>query len=99
MTMLAEEYPTTVHVLPQTPQLRAMFTMIRDAETARDDFVFYADRIIRLLVEEGKSNARARGPGGGATGQTNKFLIDSPARPKLPAHQGTGRGHAYGRHL
>ncbi len=96
MTMLAEEYPTTVHVLPQTPQLRAMFTMIRDAETARDDFVFYADRIIRLLVEEGKSNARARGPGGTAVG---KCLIDSPARPKLPAHQGTGRGHAHGRHL
>lgn len=55
MTMLAQEFPSTVHVLPQTPQLKAMFTMIRDASTARDDFVFYADRIIRLLVEEGKS--------------------------------------------
>lgn len=29
--------------------------MIRDQSTSRTDFIFYADRIIRLLVEEGKS--------------------------------------------
>ena len=43
-----------VRVLPQTAQLRAMMTIIRDRDTGRDDFVFYSDRIIRLLVEEGK---------------------------------------------
>ncbi|EEH23373.1 uracil phosphoribosyltransferase [Paracoccidioides brasiliensis Pb03] len=40
-----------VHVLPQTPQLIAF--MIRDARTDRADFIFYSNRIIRLLVEEG----------------------------------------------
>ncbi|KZF22676.1 uracil phosphoribosyltransferase [Xylona heveae TC161] len=42
-----------VHILPQTPQLIALLTMIRDRETARADFIFYSNRIIRLLVEEG----------------------------------------------
>ncbi|PGH16905.1 uracil phosphoribosyltransferase [Polytolypa hystricis UAMH7299] len=40
-----------VHVLPQTPQLIAL--MIRDQRTSRADFIFYSNRIIRLLVEEG----------------------------------------------
>lgn len=42
-----------VHVLPQTPQLIALLTMIRDASTQRADFIFHSNRIIRLLVEEG----------------------------------------------
>lgn len=29
------------------------FSIVRDKNTARGDFVFYSDRIIRLLVEEG----------------------------------------------
>ncbi|SZF00441.1 unnamed protein product [Blumeria hordei] len=42
-----------VHTLPQTPQLIALLTIIRDQSTARADFIFYSNRIIRLLVEEG----------------------------------------------
>lgn len=42
-----------VTVLPQTPQLIALLTMIRDKNTERGDFIFYSNRIIRLLVEEG----------------------------------------------
>ncbi|KAL1886953.1 Uracil phosphoribosyltransferase, synthesizes UMP from uracil [Ceratocystis pirilliformis] len=42
-----------VHVLPQTPQLIALLTVIRNKDTQRADFVFYSNRIIRLLVEEG----------------------------------------------
>lgn len=42
-----------VHTLPQTPQLIALLTMIRDKNTDRADFIFYSNRIIRLLVEEG----------------------------------------------
>lgn len=42
-----------VHILPQTPQLIALLTMIRDKKTERADFIFYSNRIIRLLVEEG----------------------------------------------
>lgn len=42
-----------VHVLPQTSQLRALHTIIRDRHARREDFVFYAGRIIRLLIETG----------------------------------------------
>ncbi|BFZ63201.1 Uracil phosphoribosyltransferase, synthesizes UMP from uracil [Saitoella coloradoensis] len=43
----------TITVLPQTSQLIALLTLIRDRKTQRGDFVFYSNRIIRLLVEEG----------------------------------------------
>ena len=45
--------PPSVFTLPQTAQLEALYTIIRDRETSRGDFLFYSDRIIRLLVEEG----------------------------------------------
>lgn len=53
MTMVNSGKGTNVHVLAPTPQLRAMLTMIRSKDTSRADFIFYSDRIIRLLVEEG----------------------------------------------
>lgn len=45
--------PSSVVTLPQTAQLEALYTIIRDKKTSRADFLFYSDRIIRLLVEEG----------------------------------------------
>lgn len=45
--------PPSVFTLPQTAQLEALYTIIRDKDTSRGDFLFYSDRIIRLLVEEG----------------------------------------------
>jgi uracil phosphoribosyltransferase len=49
---LIEEYlGSSVHLLPQTNQLRALHTVIRDRNARRDDFVFYSGRIIRLLLE------------------------------------------------
>lgn len=30
-------------------QIRGMHTLIRDAQTTKHDFVFYADRLIRLV--------------------------------------------------
>jgi len=45
--------PPSVFTLPQTAQLEALYTIIRDKESSRGDFLFYSDRIIRLLVEEG----------------------------------------------
>ncbi|KAI8978927.1 uracil phosphoribosyltransferase-domain-containing protein [Pilobolus umbonatus] len=45
--------PKQVQLLPQNTQLRGLMTIIRDKNTSRSDFIFYADRIIRLLVEEG----------------------------------------------
>ncbi|KAF9603116.1 hypothetical protein IFM89_033841 [Coptis chinensis] len=34
-------------------QIKEMLTRIRDARTTKHDFVFYADRLIRLIVEHG----------------------------------------------
>ncbi|KAI0027368.1 PRTase-like protein [Vararia minispora EC-137] len=45
--------PPSVYTLPRTQQLEALYTIIRDKDTPRGDFIFYSDRIIRLLVEEG----------------------------------------------
>jgi uracil phosphoribosyltransferase len=44
---------TSVHLLPQTRQLRALHTVIRDRTARRDDLVFYSRRIIRMLLEAG----------------------------------------------
>ncbi|KAF1813490.1 uracil phosphoribosyltransferase [Eremomyces bilateralis CBS 781.70] len=52
-TVSTEVPHPNVHVLSQTPQLIALLTMIRDVNTNRADFIFYSNRIIRLLVEEG----------------------------------------------
>ncbi|GMM36783.1 uracil phosphoribosyltransferase [Saccharomycopsis crataegensis] len=50
---MSAESPKNVILLPQTNQLLSLYTIIRNKETQRSDFVFYSDRIIRLLVEEG----------------------------------------------
>lgn len=42
-----------VHLIPQTNQVVALHTIIRDKHTKRADFIFYSDRLIRLLIEEG----------------------------------------------
>ncbi|KAH9963308.1 uracil phosphoribosyltransferase-domain-containing protein [Russula dissimulans] len=47
------EAPPSVFTLRRTAQLEALYTIIRDKDTSRGDFIFYSDRIIRLLVEEG----------------------------------------------
>ncbi|KAI9199288.1 uracil phosphoribosyltransferase-domain-containing protein [Polychytrium aggregatum] len=44
--------PPQVVVLPTTNELKALLAIIRCRETNRGDFIFYSDRIIRLLVEE-----------------------------------------------
>lgn len=44
---------TNIRLLPQTDQLRALHTAIRDRDAPREDFVRYARRIIRLLIEAG----------------------------------------------
>ncbi|PHH78618.1 hypothetical protein CDD80_6589 [Ophiocordyceps camponoti-rufipedis] len=51
---LSETVPfDNVHILSQTPQLIALLSIIRNKNTDRADFIFYSNRIIRLLVEEG----------------------------------------------
>lgn len=48
------KYPN-LHVLRLDAQLLALHSIIRDRSTARDDFVFYSNRINRLLVERALS--------------------------------------------
>ncbi|KAM3302648.1 Uridine kinase-like protein 2, chloroplastic [Capsicum baccatum] len=49
---LCKIYPN-LYVIQSTFQIRGMHTLIRDANTTKHDFVFYADRLIRLVVEHG----------------------------------------------
>ncbi|KAH7686696.1 Uracil phosphoribosyltransferase protein [Dioscorea alata] len=44
---------SNLYVIQTTFQIRGMHTIIRDAETTTHDFIFYADRLIRLVVEHG----------------------------------------------
>ncbi|XP_077487423.1 uracil phosphoribosyltransferase krishah isoform X1 [Amblyomma americanum] len=40
-------------IIPMNDQIKELQTIIRDKNTTRSEFVFYADRLIRLVVEEG----------------------------------------------
>ena len=44
---------TNLEVIPSNFQIRGMHTIIRDATTDSVDFIFYADRLLRLVVEAG----------------------------------------------
>lgn len=48
----AARWPNLV-VLPQTRALIGLFTVIRDTSTSHGDFAHHADRLMRLLAEEG----------------------------------------------
>lgn len=45
--------PSQVKLLNPTPELKALLTIIRNKYTPRSEWVFYSERLIRLLVEEG----------------------------------------------
>jgi uridine kinase len=40
-----------VHLLEQTPQVRGIYTLLRDRTCSKEDFIFYCDRLSTLLVE------------------------------------------------
>ena len=50
--LLLKQFPQLT-LLRQTPQIAMMHTVIRNKDSPREEFVFYADRLMRLLVEEG----------------------------------------------
>ena len=49
----AHKLPANAKTLRRTAQLDALLTVLRDELTPRGQFIFVADRIIRLIVEEG----------------------------------------------
>ncbi|ORZ16265.1 uridine kinase [Absidia repens] len=48
-----DEIPEDITVLPATNQIRGMHTILRDRNTPRDEFVFYTERLSKLIVESG----------------------------------------------
>jgi hypothetical protein len=46
------EFGKNFKILPVSDQIRELQTIIRDKLTTRSDFKFYADRLIRLVIEE-----------------------------------------------
>lgn len=43
--------PSSLHLLPVTPQIKGLHTFIRYKNTSRDEFIFYSKRLIRLVIE------------------------------------------------
>ena len=50
-SMAGQQLPSTLRVLPTTPQIRGLHTFVRNRETPRDEFIFYSKRLIRLVIE------------------------------------------------
>lgn len=49
--LLPLEYPDRLHILENTTQIRGIHTIIRNNKTSRDEFIFYAERLMCLLIE------------------------------------------------
>ena len=46
-----EPLPSSLHLLDETKQIRFIHTIIRSRDTSRDEFIFYSNRLMRLLIE------------------------------------------------
>ncbi|KAB7498481.1 Uridine-cytidine kinase-like 1 [Armadillidium nasatum] len=44
-------HPTSLHLLPNTPQIKVLHYFIRKKDTPSDKFIFYSKRLIRLVIE------------------------------------------------
>jgi len=44
-------FPSSLHLLPQTSQNKGIQTIIRCKDTSRDEFIFYSERLMRLVFE------------------------------------------------
>jgi hypothetical protein len=55
---LGNELGTKFRILRRTDQIEELQTRLRDAETSRSDFKFVADRLIRMVIEEGLNQLR-----------------------------------------
>ncbi|KAL2737139.1 uridine-cytidine kinase-like 1 isoform X1 [Vespula maculifrons] len=48
---IGQPLPTSLYLLPDTPQIKGLHTFIRNKDTYRDEFIFYSKRLIRLVIE------------------------------------------------
>lgn len=69
--------PASVHLLPPTPQLLGLLTIMHDATTSAADFVFYTDRVCQILMEAASSHLpyREKNVVCGGTGRTWKGKV------------------------
>uniref|UniRef100_A0A1I8A2X2 Uridine kinase n=1 Tax=Steinernema glaseri TaxID=37863 RepID=A0A1I8A2X2_9BILA len=47
----SEELPENLTVVKESPQVKGLHTFIRNRETYRDEFIFYSERLMRILIE------------------------------------------------
>ncbi|KAI1711234.1 uracil phosphoribosyltransferase domain-containing protein [Ditylenchus destructor] len=52
LSQIPANYPETLHIVKQTTQIRGIHTIIRNKETNRDEFIFHAERLMCLLIED-----------------------------------------------
>jgi uridine kinase len=50
-----EPLPSTLYKLNETKQIKFIHTKIRNRETPRDEFIFYSNRLMRILIEHALS--------------------------------------------
>ncbi|TKR62374.1 hypothetical protein L596_026350 [Steinernema carpocapsae] len=46
-----EQLPESLHIVEETPQVKGLHTFIRNRDTSRDEFIFYSERLMRILIE------------------------------------------------
>jgi len=51
MSYVGQPLPSSIHLLPSTPQTQGLHTFIRNKDTPKDEFIFYSKRLIRLVIE------------------------------------------------
>ncbi|KAI8429245.1 hypothetical protein MSG28_007764 [Choristoneura fumiferana] len=51
-TDVAEQFGDSLTLLPSNDNIKELQSILRDKNTSRSDFKFYADRLIRLVIEE-----------------------------------------------
>ncbi|KAI5644005.1 uracil phosphoribosyltransferase domain-containing protein [Phthorimaea operculella] len=49
---ILEQFGENLTLLPSNDNIKELQTILRDKNTSRNDFKFYADRLIRLVIEE-----------------------------------------------
>ncbi|XP_049866456.1 uracil phosphoribosyltransferase homolog [Pectinophora gossypiella] len=49
---IKEQFGDNLTLLPSNDNIKELQTILRDKNTSRSDFKFYADRLIRLVIEE-----------------------------------------------
>lgn len=50
-SFIGQPLPSSIYLLPDTPQIKGLHTFIRNKDTPRDEFIFYSKRLIRLVIE------------------------------------------------